>query len=161
MNITIKKDNQRFGVRAGAIILNKNCDKVLIQKQKKMDCYVFPGGRVQLTEDPDYAIERELEEELGIKDEKYYLKYIVESFIDKDVFYHEIGFYYILKIDENKYQLDINKKHCSKDLNEGESFFEWVSIDKLNNYQLLLECLIKEIENKEFSSRMKYIKYKK
>ena len=161
MNITIKKDDKRFGVRAGAIILNNDSTKVLIQKQSNMDCYVFPGGRVKVFEDSDDSIYRELEEELGINNEKVFLKYIVESFINKEIRYHEIGFYYLVKINEDKYNLDINKKHSSKDLNEGKSFFEWVDIERLSNYPLLIDCLVDEIKKKDYSKNIKYIKYKK
>ena len=36
MVITIKEEGLRFGVRAGAIIFNKDCSKIFLQKQKSM-----------------------------------------------------------------------------------------------------------------------------
>ena len=67
----------------------------------------------------------------------------------------------LVKINEDKYNLDINKKHSSKDLNEGKSFFEWVDIERLSNYHLLIDCLVDEIKKKDYSKNIKYIKYKK
>lgn len=66
MVITMKDDTVRFGVRVGAIIFNKDHTKVLVQKQKH-DIYMLPGGRLEILENSNVAIKRELQEELGIE----------------------------------------------------------------------------------------------
>ena len=104
MVITIKDENNRFGVRVSGIIYNKDKTKIFMQRQENHDFYMFPGGRVELHEDSLNAIKRELKEELNI-DEDVKLSYIGESFIEfPNLKYHEISFFYKLMIDENKYK---------------------------------------------------------
>ena len=158
MDITIKNDKYRFGVRVGAIILNRDENKILVQKQNKIDEYIIPGGRLNILEDTQYAITRELDEELGIVNEEVRLKYIIESNIKNK--YHEIGFYYIVVIDEIKY--NINDGFKSLDLNEDESLFKWIDIDKLNNYELLINCLGEKIISRDYrNNSVEHIIYKK
>ena len=49
MDLTIKDDEYRFGVRTAAIIFNNDSSKILVQKVK--DIYMFPGGRMHIYED--------------------------------------------------------------------------------------------------------------
>ena len=65
MVITIKEEGKRFGARVGAIIYNEEQTKILLEKQRE-DRYMFPGGRIDLYEDSQIAIQRELQEELNI-----------------------------------------------------------------------------------------------
>lgn len=110
MVITIKEQGSRFGVRVAAIIFNHDMSRIFMQKQNDNDYYMFPGGRLEVHEDSKTAILRELDEELGIK-ENAQLKYITESFIQfpNNKKYHEIGFYFIVKIDEQKYNYNLDK----------------------------------------------------
>lgn len=137
MVITIKEDGTRFGVRVAAIIFNKDMTKVFMQRQGDHDFYMFPGGRLEIHELAEKAIKRELKEELNI-DEQLKLKYIVESFIKfPKLNYHEIGFYFITKIDEEKYGYYYNKEYNSLDEeNDGKSKFKWININELNNYKI-------------------------
>ena len=99
MVITIQDDGMRFGCRVGAIIYNEDRTKILMEKQSE-DRYMFPGGRIDVHEDSDYSINRELKEELNLET-NLQLKYIVEMFLKSPkTKYHEIGFYYITKIKE-------------------------------------------------------------
>ena len=132
MDITIKSENNRFGVRVCAVIYNSDMTKVFLQEQKK-DFYMFPGGRLQINEDTDTAIKRELEEELGLK-EDLKLKYIIESFNKlPNTNYHEVGFYYITKVDEYKLKTECK----SNDKDENESTFKWIDIDKLSKLNIV------------------------
>ena len=139
MNITIKEGNERFGVRAGAILLNNDESKIFVQKQDKMDCYVFPGGRVELVEDSEDTIKRELEEELGITNEDCKLRYIVESFVNRETKYHEIGFYYVVKIDENKYNYIYDKQYDSLDKNLLDYLFNFDFGSKITHFRSILQ----------------------
>ena len=163
MIITIKNENLRFGVRVGAIIFNKDFSKIFLQKQEKYDFYMFPGGRLEINEDTKTAIKRELEEELGIK-EDLKLKYICESFIKfPKSNYHEIGFYYITNIDESKYGYDKNVKYNSLDEeNDGKSTFEWIPINELNDIKINLDYLKEKIYDNDsiFNDKIENIIYR-
>ncbi len=98
MMISIEEDEARFSGRAGAIIYNEDKTKILLENQGRF--YRFPGGRIDVHEDSQKAIKRELKEELNISAELK-LKYIVELFLNSlKIKYHEIGFYFITQINE-------------------------------------------------------------
>ena len=157
MVITIKGDDSRFGVRVAAIIYNKDKSKVFMQRQESRNFYMFPGGRLEIHEDAKTAIMRELDEELGIKEDDIFLKYISENFISfPNKKYHEIGFYFITKIDEQKYKYSLNDEYDSLDeQNDGKSKFRWISLEEIDNISIM-PCYMKDklfdkdaIESKE------------
>lgn len=111
--------------------------KVFMQRQGDHDFYMFPGGRLEVHETAEIAILRELEEELGIQEEVK-LKFISENFIQfPNLKYHEIGFYFVVKIDEDKYNYHSGIDYDSKDeMHDGKSKFEWIDIGDLDKYQI-------------------------
>lgn len=156
MNITIKDENSRFGVRVCAIIYNEDMNKIYMQKQGNHDFYMFPGGRLEIGEDTTTAIKRELKEELDMNSDVR-LKYIAESFIKfPNMQYHELGFYFMLKVDEKL----LENNCCSKDTNDGVSMFRWIDIDKLDNYSIMPNCMKEKIKEKNISNDIEHIMYK-
>ncbi len=142
MVITIKEEGSRFGARVGAIIYNEEKSKVLLENQDN-GRYMFPGGRIDVHEDSNTAIVRELKEELNLETEPK-LKYIVEMFLDSPkTKYHEIGLYYLLTISKEKVP---NNFHSL----DGDGLFEWISISELENYNILA----KPIKNKLFNNQI-------
>lgn len=154
MVITIKDQDSRFGVRVAAIIFNHDMSKIFMQKQCGKDYYMFPGGRLEVHEDSQNAILRELDEELGIK-ENPKLKYITESFIQfpNDKKYHEIGFYFIVRINEEKYNYKLNKTYNSLDEeNDGKSEFVWIDKNELINCKIMPNFIVEKIINNNFDN---------
>ena len=152
MVITIKEQGSRFGVRVAAIIFNHDMSRIFMQKQNDNDYYMFPGGRLEVHEDSKTAILRELDEELGIK-ENAQLKYITESFIQfpNNKKYHEIGFYFIVKIDEQKYNYNLDKTYNSLDEeNDGKSEFVWLDKNELKNYKIMTNFMFEKIIDNNF-----------
>lgn len=160
MDITIKTENYRFGCRTIGIILNEQKNKILIQKQTEK-LYMIPGGRIEILENSYNAIVREMKEELEIVVSPN-LKFICES-VNKihDRYYHEIGFYYPIILDnkllngENDYIL--NEKFTNK---EGNIFL-WVDINELDKYNIIPRVIIDCIKDKEnlFNGVLEHIKY--
>lgn len=150
MIITIKDDGLRFGVRVGAIILNKEKNKILIQKHGDQKFYVFPGGRADIGEESIDAIKRELKEELNI-DVDVRLKYICEFRKNlPNLLYHEIGFYFVTILDDDKYN-DYEKEYYNLDEeHDGKGIFTWHDIDEIDRNEFLLTSLIDNIKNREF-----------
>lgn len=160
MIITIKSDDSRFGVRVAGIIFNRDKTKVFMQKQEKHNFYMFPGGRLEVHEDSETAIKRELEEELAIKEEVM-LKYISESFIQfPNKRYHEIGYYFVLSIDEEKYGYEVGKQYHSLDEeNDGNSLFEWIDLHDIQSIDItpsFMKDKLKEITD----DKLEHIIYK-
>ncbi len=160
MVITIKDEENRFGVRTAAIIYNEDSSKVFLQRQGDHDFYMFPGGRLEVNEEAETAIKRELKEELAIEEEVS-LKYISENFIKfPDKKYHEIGFYFIVKIDEKKYKYSSGQEYDSKDeANDGKSKFKWISKEELNHISLMPENM-KDMLFKNTDSKIEHIVYR-
>lgn len=153
MIITMKEPGMRFGARVGAIIYNEAHNKVFIEKQRE-NLYRFPGGRIDIHEDSQHAITRELYEELDITlDCK--LKYVLEMFVaSTKTKYHEIGFYYLCQMDEKR----LKEHMCSHD---GDSVFEWIPVEELHAYPML-ETPIQEkvIRNDITDTTLKHIVYR-
>lgn len=154
MNLTIKTDDGRFNLRVGAIIYNSDKTKIFMQKQEKIEPYMFPGGRIDMYEDSYTSMKRKLEEELGIKDEDMYLKYIAENFVYvRGKKLHEVSFYYVLQLDEEKYgYYSDNIYHAKDEEHDGKSIFKWINISDLDNIDILpnnMKDKIKNIKTKE------------
>lgn len=144
MVITIKEEGMRFGARAGAIIYNEDKTKVLLENQDN-ERYMFPGGRIDVHEDSEAAIVRELKEELNLETDLK-LKYIVEMFLDSSkTKYHEIGFYYLSTIKESEV------KNNFKSL-DGNGIFEWISISDLENHKILAKPIKDKIVKNEIKN---------
>ena len=71
---------KKFNYRVALLAVNDN--KILLQKSEKDSYYSLIGGRVQLFEDSEQAIKREVEEETGIllNSSEIKLVNIVENF---------------------------------------------------------------------------------
>ena len=153
MVITMQEEGTRFGARVGAIIYNEDKTKILIENQHDKR-YMFPGGRIDVHEDSKTAIERELIEELNLK-ANLNLKYIVEMFIKSPkTKYHEIGFYFVTKINENL--IENNFKSL-----DGDSYFIWVPIKDLDKYNMLAKPIQDKVINNEITDNgLEHIVYR-
>ena len=153
MVITMQEEGTRFGARVGAIIYNEDKTKILIENQHDKR-YMFPGGRIDVHEDSKTSIERELIEELNLKADLN-LKYIVEMFIKSPkTKYHEIGFYFVTKINENL--IENNFKSL-----DGDSYFIWVPIKDLNEYNMLAKPIQDKVINNEITDNgLEHIVYR-
>jgi len=94
-------ESQNFNLRAACLIMKDG--KVLFQRFHDSDFWFLLGGRVEMMEDTEQTIERELREEYGwrIKDKK--LVWIVENFFrleGRD--FRELGLYYLVRIDDHQ-----------------------------------------------------------
>ena len=139
----MQEEGTRFNARVGTIIYNEDKTKILIENQHDIR-YMFPGGRIDVHEDSKTSIERELLEELNLKPDLN-LKYIVEMFIKSPkTKYHEIGFYFVTKINEKEI------KNNFKSL-DGDSYFIWVPIKKLDKYNMLAKPIQDKVINNEIT----------
>ena len=164
MMAKIKFDDACFSVRVGAIMYNKDKTHILMQQPDGKDFWLSPGGRLEIGEEINVDIARELDEELGLENEKLDLKIIMESFIKlpNKMNYHEVGFYYVTTIDENKYGYDLNKAFHPKDEeHDVTSIFKWLKIDELSDYIFFHEALKNKIINLDNTNNIEHIIYQK
>ena len=129
MNINMNVDDYNFYLRVCAMIFNKDKTKILINGMKDRDFYILPGGRVKFGEESSYAIDREIQEEIGWKLE-YNFKFFAENFVDtEDRKAHQICICYEAVYD-GKNEDKINE-------NEGDfNTYYWIDVSNLCNYNI-------------------------
>ena len=128
----VNKDdkNIKFNFRAAGLITRNN--KLLIMMDEGIDHYYFPGGRVKLTETTTQAVEREIYEELGIYAKSVSLAAVNENFFQiNDIDYHEIGFFYNVKINDDL--LPSDDEFEKTDTDGVKHYFRFVDIDDIEN----------------------------
>lgn len=130
----ITKDG-KFNYRVAAIIIKDN--KVLMISHNGVPYYYSIGGRVKFNETSEEAVIREAFEETGVKFKIDRLGFLHENFFEEEgtkEFYHEIDFFYYLKSDEEfEVVCDSVNEYGNKE------YFEWLPIDKLNEYKIYPE----------------------
>lgn len=141
MDVTFKTEEGIFNYRVCAIIKHNN--KLLSMKNKNTPYYFLPGGRVNIYEDADAAIRRELKEELGIDADIVRPLWFVQSFFiedeSKDKF-HELCIYYLVDISDSDL---INHERFEGLVTWNREVFEWLDIDMLKE-EYLYPLFIKE-----------------
>lgn len=63
MDLTLNVEDYILNVRACVMIVHNN--KILTHKNVNKDHYSLPGGRVEIGENSEKTVKREIEEELG------------------------------------------------------------------------------------------------
>lgn len=141
MMVSFNADNsQKFNLRAVCLIVKEN--RILFQRFNNSDYWFLPGGRVEMMEETQETIEREINEEYGWKVKNKRLVWVVENFFrldNKD--FHELGFYYLVEI-ENGIEITEADFNCL----EGISVSRWIHLSELEQYPIVPEFLRQGID---------------
>ena len=141
MDATFYLEGAVFNYRVAAVIeINGH---VLIHKQVKDQHWALPGGRVELMEDSQTSILREIKEELGYEVQVDRLLWFTENFfIYNSKNYHEIGLYYKVSLIDENFSFTTEPFYGE----EGDRLiYQWVQIDQLENILLFPEFLRKSL----------------
>ena len=144
MDLTINIDEYKLNIRAACIIKHNN--KILFHKCKDKDYYCFIGGRVEIGENSEETIKREIKEELGKEIEITGYISTIENFFTEDNFkYHEYMFLYEAEFKEEKDKL-IEE---TLDNIEGKEYLKyyWLDTRKLDEYDIkpkVIKNMLKE-----------------
>lgn len=146
MDIKIDSQEGKFKFRVCGIL--KHNDKYLVVKMNDNINFCFPGGHVELGEDTEQAVKREMGEELGYEVEVERLISINQNFFKAQdgKFFHELGYYYIVTAKDPK---DVNTEDYDRDeLDKGKIQhlrFRWYTKEELKDVDFrpnyLIECL--------------------
>ena len=146
MDVVLKTENGRFNLRVCGVIINNG--KILAMKDENSPYYYLPGGRINLHEQAEDAILRELREELDICAEIVRPLWVNQAFfieeVSKDKF-HEICFYFL--IDVSKCDLLERGERFVRREGKHTLTFEWMNFEELNDKYLYPEFIKKEIFN--------------
>lgn len=130
----------------GVIIKDK---KILLSKQ--WDGYDFPGGGIDLGEETDKALMREIKEETGLDVEIGQILYCDNSFFKlpfKGNFVHSIHMYYECHVIGGKISIEFLDEQEKKYASEAE----WVSLDKIDKIKIYsssdARTVLKKLEKK-------------
>ena len=137
--ISYEQKEKKFNFRVGGILESPDRKKILIHRLSNFDFWLLPGGRVEMLEDTENAILREIQEELGVSSEIDRLISITESFFDmKDKTYHELGFNYLLRLPENSQLLKM----------QGEKYrYKWIDKELLSQITFKPNYMIPILQN--------------
>lgn len=146
MDLTIDVEDYKLNVRAAVVITHKG--KILVHKNLNSDHYALIGGRVEIGEDSETTVKRELLEEIGKEIEVTGYIATVENFFEmKGSKYHEILF-----IHKGEFVNDEDKKieHTLKNL-EGKDYlqYEWLDLDRIEEYPLLPQIAKQVLKEKD------------
>jgi len=139
MDIKFEKDDYKFNVRSSCIIKDKKHEKVLLTYMRAIkdhNAFLLPGGRLEILENSEEGILREMKEEVGLNLD--YKLVSIEENIVKDTKFHMIEFVFYTEIDN--FEMLTN-------LDDGWDKFEIVEIKDIDNYDIRpksVKNLIKE-----------------
>ena len=125
MDIKFEKDDYKFNVRSSCIMKDKKHEKVLLTYMRAIkdhNAFLLPGGRLEIIENSEEAILREIKEEVGLN-----LDYRLVS-IEENI------------VKDTKFQMLTN-------LDDGWDKFEIAEIKDIDNYDIRpksVKNLIKE-----------------
>lgn len=146
MDLTIDVEDYRLNIRAGVVIEHNG--KILVHRNLNSDHYAIIGGRVEIGEDSETTVKREIMEELGKRIKVTGYVATIENFFEgEEAKYHEILFIHKGEfVDEEDKKIDYTLKN-----REGKDYlqYEWLEMDKIDEYPLLPRA-VKDIlkENK-------------
>jgi len=147
MNLDFKRDNFRFNARASALIYNNDQNKVLLFNVEGRNNYMLPGGRIEELEESINTIQREVREEIGWDNLEFSFLTLSEEFVnDKGYDNHQLNIIY-----KTIYKNPIDKINF-KGLEGDWINFEWIDIDKIEQYEIFPNGIKEIILNKNASN---------
>ena len=151
MDIKFEVDGYKFIVRSSCIIKNKTHSKVNLTNMRAItdhEAFLLPGGRLELFENSDEAIKREIEEELKLNLD-FKLISIVEN-ISKANKFQMLEFVYYAEIDRFE-SIELP--------NDGWDKFKIVEIKDIDNIDIRPKTINNLIKCDEYSSISHNVNY--
>ena len=135
MDLTFKTPSGIFNYRVCAVILYE--DALLATKNVRTPYFFLPGGRVQLHEDAESAIRRELMEELDLCPTALRPLWLNQGFFTEDVTqekFHELCLYYLVDISGT----DLPSRGNAFLRTEGDQayLYQWIPLSQLKDTYL-------------------------
>ena len=152
-DVKISCEDGKFKFRVCGIL--KVNDKYLTVKIGENSFYCLPGGHVELGEDTDSAVLREMKEELGYDIKIVKLVSIIQNFFKtkEGKVFHELGYYYIVEpTNVNNVNLDDYVIIENDKGKEVRLEFKWFTLEQLQSARFLPEVLKTQLTNNTFTS---------
>ena len=151
MDLTLDVEDYKLNIRSAGVIIHNN--KILTHKNVNKNHYSLPGGRVEIGENSEETVIRELHEELE-KDIVItgYVATIENFFEMENKKYHEI--YFVHKVEFAKAE-DQNIDYTLHN-KEGKEYlkYEWIDLSEIDKYNILPACLKDILKMKQFPTHI-------
>ncbi|CAB1129013.1 ADP-ribose pyrophosphatase YjhB, NUDIX family [Candidatus Hydrogenisulfobacillus filiaventi] len=133
----------RFQFRVAGLVVQDG--RVLLHKVREDDFWAVPGGRGELFEPSAATVARELAEEIGARAEVGPLLWVVEDFFTyRGCRYHELGFYYAVKLLELPPEVQGAVEFAGREP-EKRLIFRWFPLQDLPGLRLYPAFLRQEV----------------
>jgi 8-oxo-dGTP pyrophosphatase MutT (NUDIX family) len=144
--VCFDSEGTRFNYRVAGIALREQ--QVLLNRFEDQNYWFLPGGRVELGENSQDGLRREMREELQEKVHVGRLLWIVESFFNGvgDMNYHELGLYYLMHFPSQS-PVFCTKKQILVREGQTQVMFEWVPLAELEKITLYPPFLVQGLRN--------------
>ena len=142
MEIKFEVDGHNFNVRSSCIIKDKIHSKILLTNMRAItdhEAFLLPGGRLDLLENSNEAIKREIKEELNL--ELYFKLVSIEENISKANKFQMIEFVYYAEV-ESFENIELP--------NDGWDKFKIVEIKDIDNIDIRPKTLNNVIKQEEY-----------
>lgn len=147
MDLTLDVEDYKLNIRAAGVIIHNN--KVLTHRNINKDHYCIPGGRVEIGENSEETVKREIQEELGKSIEITGYVATIENFFEMEKKkYHEIYFLHAIEfVEDEDRKIDYTMHNV-----EGKEYlqYEWLDLDKIEEYNILPICLKEVLKSRSF-----------
>ncbi len=153
MDLTLDIEEYKLNIRAACLIKHNN--KILFHKNNKSNHYCIIGGRIEIGENSEETIKREIMEELGKEIEITGYIATIENFFEmNEKKYHEYMFIHQAEFKDEK------DKEILETLNncEGKDYlkYEWIDVNKIDEYPIKPQILKDIIKQNEFPTHKIY-----
>lgn len=147
MDLTLDVEDYKLNIRAAGVIIHNN--KILAHRNLNKGHYCIPGGRVEIGENSEETVKREIQEELRKQIEITGYVATIENFFEmNESKYHEIYFLHEIEF-TNEEDKKINYTMHNE---EGKEYlqYEWLDLDRIEEYNILPKCLKQVLKSKNF-----------
>jgi 8-oxo-dGTP pyrophosphatase MutT (NUDIX family) len=132
-----EKSNLSFRCRTAGVLIHDRA--ILLQGEPQRTFWTLPGGGIELLEPSHVALQREMQEELGISVQIERLLWVVEHFFVSDdggKAHHGIGFYYLITPLETPHLYHLERTIQAVEDGGIDIIFRWFKLDELKNIAL-------------------------
>ena len=147
MDLTIDVEDYKLNIRSTGIIIHNN--KLLVHKNINEEHYALIGGRIEIGENSEHALKREIQEELGKEIEVTGNVATIENFFNmKSHKYHEIMFVHKAEfVNEEDKKIEDAIKNI-----EGKEYlkYEWLNLNQIDKYPLKPKVIKEILKNGKF-----------
>lgn len=147
MDLTLDVEDYKLNIRSAGVIIHNN--KILTHKNVNKNHYALPGGRVEIGENSEETVIRELHEELEKNTVITGDIATIENFFEMDnKKYHEIYFVHKVEFVNDEDQIIDYTLHNK----EGKEYlqYEWLDLNKIDEYNILPKCIKSILKSKQF-----------